>query len=249
MSQNSCDDENPSQPTIKGNQQEYATSNDQQIPARQQCERAAINSSVAQLSTNEDQWHNEQKRYWKRQIRISKWLNWITIGGGIIAVGALIAVYAQLQMMKTSLHVSERAWITVKGITIANPLAEGEAATIIAGFENSGHSPALQMTVTNAVTVGDIKTLGDMPKFPDDPNRSLVAIGPNSKTTVNIRHLITREDISNLQAKKASLYSYGIINYADIFGTKHWTTFCYRSASITELNLVACSGWNDIDKN
>ena len=114
-----------SEPTVERNQQEQAGGNDQKVPARQQREGANVNSAIAHPSPNDDQWREEQKRYWERQIRISKWLNWITIGGGIIALGALGAVYGQLQTMKTSLHTTERAWVTIKAAQAKPPIATG----------------------------------------------------------------------------------------------------------------------------
>ena len=155
----------------------------------------------------------------------------------------------QWKVMSDNQRATERAWIVVKGVKLDAPLAEGVTATVIAGFHNSGHSPALQMFMTNAVTIVASLPLGNMPKFPNDSNRSLSVVGPDRQASSTIGLIVSKEDIINLQAKKSDLYSFGTIEYVDIFGTNHWTNFCFRTVSLTNLNLVACPRWNDVDNN
>lgn len=220
MSEDSRDDEPPSQPK----------------------------PSVTQPSTQQDQWDKENN-YSERQIRIGTWLNVITIVSAVLAGCALIFLWDQIKMMKSSLQTTERAWITIKGSTIQRPLVAGENVPVMAGFYNSGHSPALHLTSKHFITVAPSLSLETMRKQFDVPTGSTGVIGPDTKHTNTVEHFITVEDLSNLTAQRANLYSFGIIEYTDIFDTHHWTIFCYRSASLSELNLVACPSGNDVDNN
>jgi hypothetical protein len=117
--------------------------------ADQQPEGAATNTSGTQPSAYDEQWHKEQAIYWKRQLRISRWLNWITAVGTVAAISALVFLYFQMQasqitaqtaidqlrMTKTSLQTTERAWISIKGVTLERPIAPNEEAPVKAGFE------------------------------------------------------------------------------------------------------------------
>lgn len=87
------------------------------------------------------------------------------------------------------------------------------------------------------------------PELPSPHGGSLGVMGPNSTGTSKGEYLVTADDMINLVAGKAHFYSFGIIEYMDIFDTKHWTLFCYRSHALTDVDLVACSEWNEIDDN
>ncbi len=253
MSQNPCDDENPSQPTVQGNQ------------------------SGTQPSSQEDQWQSEQKSYWERQIRISEqqtrisiWLNGITLSAAAAAGVTLYFLSVQtsdlsvqtniakttaqtaidqLGMMKTSLQTTERAWVTVKGITLENLMVAGQEPVAVAGFYNSGHSPALQLTLHHFHQIVPGLAAKDKPDFRRIADESLAVVGPKSKMMSTKKYLsVTMEEMSNMAAGRAHLYSYGLIQYRDIFNTDHWTMFCYRSRDLSDRNLVACSEWNEVDK-
>jgi hypothetical protein len=105
------------------------------------------------------------------------------------------------------------------------------------------------VTIKHWVTIAPSLPLETKPNFPNVPTQSSSMVGPDSMISSRVLHSITPEDMSNLTANRANLYSFGIVEYTDIFDIKHWTTFCYRSLSLIDLNLVACSGWNDADRN
>jgi len=249
MSQDSCDDEPPLQPTIEEYLQEQIPKNPQHVLADQQLKRPAVDLSVAQPFAQQDQW-NKENNYSERQLCVSKWLNGITIVSAVLAGIALIFLWVQINMMKTSLQTTERAWITIKGVTLGKGMVAGEEIPLSAGFQNSGHSPALHVTVKHLVAISSTLPFEAKLNFPNSPpTQSLAVLGPDSKMMSHVQHSVTIEDMNNLIAQKAYLYSFGIIEYVDIFDANHWTTFCYRSKSLSDLNLVACSGWNDMDKN
>jgi hypothetical protein len=163
----------------------------------------------------------------------------------------MLTSIVQLCMLKSTHETSERAWITIRGVTLEKNIVGGQEAHVVAGLKNSGHSPALRVGVKNFVTVAPSLPLEQMQEFINrgDPIGSFAVIGPDTKPTNDVRHLVMQDEISEMIAKKGNLYSFGVVEYRDIFGNDHWTTFCYRTVSITELNLVACKTGNDVDKN
>ena len=237
-------------PSIQGKAKEHRGKHDQQIPERQQSELPSINPAIAQPSCKDEQWHNEQKTYWDRQIRIGYLLNWITGIAAGIAFLALIPLYIQMQSAQNALKVTERAWVIVKGITLEDFMVAGQEPVAIAGFYNSGHTPALQVSVHHFQRIVPSLAPKDKPDFRRIAGESVTVVGPDSKVTSKQKYMsVTMEEMSNMAAGRAYLYNYGIIQYMDIFGIDHWTMFCYRSRDLTDRNLVACSEWNETDKN
>ena len=94
MSPDSSEDENPSQPTENGNQQEHTTSDHQDIPASLQQERTIpeppVTQPLTQLSAKDEQWKADQRENWIRQLRPQWALVWVSIGAVIAAVITLI---------------------------------------------------------------------------------------------------------------------------------------------------------------
>ena len=238
-----------SEPTIERNQREQASGNDQEVPARQQREGADVDSAIAHPSPNDDQWHEEQKRYWERQIRVSKWLNWITVGGGIVALGGLIAVYAQLQMMKTSLRTTERAWVTIQGPKLQAPLAIGEIPSVYVRIQNSGRSPALKVKLRHSFGMPDMLAEGPMPPeeppSTDDESSSVIAPGEYQISIVPFGSPLTEEYLAHLKKGESTVFTYGTVTYFDIFDVKHQTNFCLSLQDITNTHLSRCVKWND----
>jgi hypothetical protein len=83
MSPDSSEDENPSQPTENGNQQEHTTSDHQDIPASLQQERTIpeppVTQPLTQLSAKDEQWKADQRENWIRQLRPQWALVWVSM--------------------------------------------------------------------------------------------------------------------------------------------------------------------------
>src|SRR4249919_1140565 len=89
MSPDCSEDENPSQPTVSGNQQEHTTSDHQDIPSSLQ-QRTIAEPPVTQPSAKDEQWKADQRENWIRQLRPQWALVWVSIGAVIAAVITLI---------------------------------------------------------------------------------------------------------------------------------------------------------------
>lgn len=172
---------------------------------------------------------------------------WVAIFTGVLTIATILQWRAIISNHKAT----ERAWVTVRGVTVQQSAAPGAKVPVVAGLRYSGNSPALQITIKHMLAIAPSlpPELKPKPGLPSPHGGSLGVMGPNSTGTSKGEYLVTAEDMINLVAGKAHFYSFGIIEYMDIFGTKHWTMFCYRSHALTDVDLVACSEWNEIDNN
>jgi len=95
-------------------------------------------------SPEEDKKYAEEQLYKKKQLRVSKTLNWITGCAALVGLFGLIYLRGQLRQMKVSneqtklaLHVSERAYLTVGG-----PILDIENGLVTLGRSNIGRIPS-----------------------------------------------------------------------------------------------------------
>ncbi len=245
-----------SKPSIERNEQTKPAANTQNIPTGQPKKRPMNDSLLAHPIPHEEHWRNEQKRHWERQICAAISANWITKIGAAIAILALGAVawqsntaYQQLLLTDRTLKLSERAWVIIAGISLKEPVGVSQKAIAVAGFKISGHSPALEMSVKHQITVSPMIPMVDIPFLSKIQVGSIAVYGPDTKPLSTVEHPMTNNEFGELIAGRSHIYSYGLIEYADIFGQRHWTSFCYRTVSLAELNMVACPRGNETDKN
>jgi hypothetical protein len=264
MSPDSSEDENPSQPTVKGNQQEHTTSDHQDIPASLQQERTIpeppVTQPLTQPATKDERWHNEQKGYWERQTRAAERLNWITGIAAGIALLALIPLFIQtttsqttaqtaidqLKMTKTSLQITERAWVTVKAAQAKPPVATGQIQEVAVELRNSGHSPALRIKIRHMVSVKDKLPDGPMPLIVTTGNENHGVVGPEASVVARFSPTnLTNELIAMLKSGKVYLFTFGTVKYFDIFDTEHETQFCYFIQDVDKIDMSPCGQWNE----
>jgi hypothetical protein len=86
----------------------------------------------------------DERRFWDRQIRIGKWLNWIT---GVAAAGGvfgLVFVGLGLNESRYATVASNRGWLAVQGARLGSPLVLNEPIKYQILFKNTGKSPVTE---------------------------------------------------------------------------------------------------------
>ncbi len=137
-----------------------ATETDQPTDQPQR-DAAALNPEPPKPPTPEEQWQAEQREFFRRQIRVAKGLNWITLVATVVAGAALIFLYktqidtgtaadaakiqakAALVAAQTSDRQfldTERPWMGVK--VVGPSVIHDDRMGIRLVFANGGHSPA-----------------------------------------------------------------------------------------------------------
>ena len=252
-----------SQPSIQGDKKHDPHCNHQNIPTSQEHKRAIIDTVVTHTSTQDKEWQNEQKGYWERQIRLSIWFNGISIVAGVIAIGALFAVFWQAKtsaisakatvdqvvIMDATMKATERAWVTVFQGKLNTPVELGKMPIDVLELQNTGHSPAKHLSMSHDLFVWD--------KLPDGPissltlhkdeGSSLLAPSVHMGLTASGPAIITEKMLMDLVSKTKRIYSVGLITYNDILGEPHHTEFCYFVRDVRLVEFSPCSKWNDAD--
>jgi len=189
------------------------------------------------------------------------WKNVLEIVAVVAGTFYAVLAYWQWHTMHRSLLVDQRAWISV--VFLSNFPLEGASIPAPIQLTNTGKTPAKDV---EGDIVATVLKRGDEPLFDysvGHPHNRLHAgaIFPNTpiSTAVSlVRYgLQTAEPIvptpelrQEIASGQSFIIFYGKITYADIFGVRHWTTFCTGSGSAIQSNdLKKCVSYNDVDNN
>jgi hypothetical protein len=117
----------------------------------------------------------------------------------------------------------QRAWFGVKEITLASPIAKGKPVQISIVGLNTGKTPALDVSL-GEVRVGPSETDRSRDFVYSVPDREVVA--PNHTDVFYPTLTYSDDSIKALLAGTIKIYVAGKVDYRDVFGTTHTTTFC-----------------------
>ena len=153
--------------------------------------------------------------------------------------------------------IDQRAWLTVRAVTLTHPLKLGEKPSAAIEIINSGKSPAIEARV--AGTALSRRTLTEAlagPNVLGEPD-SRAIVGPNVTLTVILdtsEAVATQGQIDAITSGQGTFYATGTIFYDDIFKTAHWTKFCFKMGSMEttgseKTSWAACARGNSVDEN
>jgi hypothetical protein len=91
---------------MKGSQNNKAPGHHQGTPKHQEPERAAFNAVKIEPRADENDKDAAAQKYQKRQLRIARWLNWITAAGTVVALSGLVFIYLTLRATEESVKLS-----------------------------------------------------------------------------------------------------------------------------------------------
>ncbi len=183
------------------------------------------------------------KRIWNRET-----LSTLTL---LATLGLVFFTARQERALVENTRISQRAWITVKAAGFIDlTVAKKPSVTVL--FENTGKSPAIDVTIHANMTVPSPIPLqrGPMPLIETTfrPSVGLVGPGANFAKTLPLDHILTAEEIESLKNNKQFLYTFGQIDYRDIFRIERHTQYCFEPDSP---NIIGpprvCGQWNTAD--
>jgi hypothetical protein len=124
-----------------------ATDNHNYPSTQPNSERTTLNPSIAQQDTDENRHRAAERRVWKRQIRIAKWLNIITGAAALVGLVGLGFVYLSIIHADQGTIDANRAWLAPTGIWHNRQEAyiAGQPVSYMLLFRNIGKSPALRL--------------------------------------------------------------------------------------------------------
>jgi hypothetical protein len=131
----------------------------------------------------------------------------------------LFALQGQLDEMKRTPELDERAWIFTD-LPDNSLVWQSNICTVTVRLKNTGKTPAINVgSVEAAVT-----NRSQIPNFEPKVEGLKYALSPNGADFLPYP-LPTQTALQLQHGKK--VYLYGTIFYSDIFGREHWTQFCY----------------------
>jgi len=180
-------------------------------------------------------------------------LAWFT--KGLFGATVLLAFIAALQVATTIYLATKqlRAYVVVESGNITNvanppPPAAGQvvqptAAVIsnpligpfaVLNFKNSGTTPAYRLTHWADIVVRAFPLNAALPERPPNIRPAASVLGPGASTqkTIFIPAALTAQQITDLTNGVSAIYINGDIQYRDIFGRRHRTTFRLVHAAI-----------------
>jgi hypothetical protein len=135
------------------------------------------------------------------------------------------AAESQLREMHEENILAERAWISTTTIDFNFVVPPGDVQATI-NFKNTGKTPAM-----NVLPIGIYSF--DRKHIPDMDNRQGLTnysgmVGPDVQTKTTDWSFVIPSEAVKAITNGVSFYIYGTIWYDDIFGSNHWSQFCYQ---------------------
>lgn len=152
---------------------------------------------------------------------------------------------ANIAETRNALVVSQRAWLTVSGVTSGLPVP-GEVVNI--GIANVGHTPALKVDIAQAAVIGTNEPSIEevAPQRLNSAGLTTIAAGVPLYLPMNFFKLSTA-DVNAIRKGSVRLFVVGRIIYADIFDERARNLrFCYYFNPEDD-NWSVCHTGNDAD--
>jgi hypothetical protein len=184
---------------------------------------------------------------WAILVQLLIWLS-ASAAAGFTGYLAYIAKHTE--------RVQLRAYVSVKplqaGITNFGSSMTSELQLSI---QNSGQTPAIDLTNLSILLPRPYPLPENMDltiPIPETQKEAGITLHPREADFGSIlTRTVEPPQYAAIKMGIARLYAFGTINYKDVFGTAHWTHFCYsfygEGATLTK--WVSCPRYNDTDKN
>ncbi|MGO9095299.1 MAG: hypothetical protein ACLQGV_08750 [Bryobacteraceae bacterium] len=222
-----------------------------------------INSRLGEIERQQTEEKKSQREYNKQQLRFNKLLvlftallfltsvvsNFLTfryVGltkrSAEAATSAADTAAKTLGQSKAALDATieasrrdQRAWLTVRAVSMEAPLRIGEKPRATVEVANSGKTPAVDATI--AGTVLSRRRLADALSGATTghaPSRAVIGPDATLKVTLEASEAVThKEQIDAVASGPWLLYATGRIVYRDIFHDEHVTEFCFQGGGKT----------------
>jgi hypothetical protein len=223
--------------------------NEHQPTQNSQAGRPIIYPVAIQPSPEDRQWHEDQKRYWKRQILVAKTLNWITGITAVVAIAGLGFLFTQTRTAIEQLHLSQRPWIAIREIIIDQPLTFHSDDTWEIGYrlkiKNVGHSPAAVSYIVSHIVFSPKVTNAQIKQKKSCESGVAIAAGiliPDDEFTT--RQFAPRFEKKTIEfiGGTTHMWLVGCIGYTDQFGIWRPTPFIYDFKPVGESISIKSQG-------
>jgi hypothetical protein len=159
--------------------------------------------------------------------------------------------------VKESFYISERPYVFITDAKLVSPLSSGKYPGTFLRMVNTGKTPALNLkflVISDALADSRRENAqkGVMPIVPDSmrpPSTSTAVLGAGVYFTQrkDPRDWNVPEVGVRILNGEATFYVWGEVRYSDIFGRRHFTTFCMHAKDVNKTELTISPHGNDMD--
>ena len=151
-------------------------------------------------------------------------------------------------------HTDQRAWVGSGDTTFT--INESAPVVVHTLGRNVGKSPAVDVSseiswVVKPTKMGPLKRENIVyGQWTKKLSNGTVFPGQNFGIDFIEREIIPNQSsiVNDLKNESSVFYIYGFIDYKDVFGVSHWTTFCYQTSREMK-GVGTCAIYNDSDSD
>jgi hypothetical protein len=137
--------------------------------------------------------------------------------------------YCQLDTMQHAMKIDQRAWVGFGQIEKVT-LEDGKPFVLYIPVKNLGKTPAKSAAVGITPAVGGLKL--DRPNAEESVEHEMGApvalLLPNETEELHI-DIRNPPEVAKIKSGEMTIFIFGKVIYADVFGFQHWTRYCYQS--------------------
>jgi hypothetical protein len=236
------------------NQENASPGNGDDPPTDMKPKRAELQAPITHHHPADKEQQAAERDYWRKQIRLSKWMNGITAAAAITAIFGLYLVYL-------SIVSANRAWLAPENFSFSD-FSPNRNIKISMVSDNVGKEPALNPIFSNMdfgfVYPKNMKMLA-APGELQIPEKDMCATVQTSPGNVifpgekySYERYITGLDpakVTDVDEGRAVFYYRDCVKYKT-FGREHKTSFCfyvYPNLMNQSLETVHCPIGNEAD--
>ncbi|HEV2863055.1 MAG TPA: hypothetical protein VGX48_18715 [Pyrinomonadaceae bacterium] len=137
------------------------------------------------------------------------------------------AVMESLKDAKETREIENRAWVIVTGAQMAKEMKVGEMPIVNFIMANKGNTPARNARITSEVQIRD-SPVPDGASVTVRGSMSAATIAPDAEVATFAPSNVVLDESTFAAVSKGQkhLYAWGVLQYEDIFGKAHVTSYC-----------------------
>jgi hypothetical protein len=192
----------------------------------------------------------ERFRLW-----VIKWKDLLPLmlTGLIFFITCVYTVFSFLQWrtMERTIEIGNRAYVSVDKGSLLKELKVGEPVNATVNFVNKGNTPALKVKTRGSIGFTADQISEPMQPIPGDVNdpQSTAVIAKDGAMYAGFEGAVPLDEqgMELFNQKKLRLYIWGVIEYEDMFGKPHKTSFCFTHPPEPGISLEVCPINNTAD--
>ncbi len=147
-------------------------------------------------------------------------------------------------VLQQGMQTDQRAWVGLTEAVVQPLTASGGGFTI--KLQNTGKTPALDLQISDIITIEDINQLADL----EEPNMTALSsagtLMPGAVYTTDVWFKTSPDAVSSLTHDQLGAVNFIRLTYKDVFQRPHSTKVCFYWRSGLS-RVKPCDGYNELN--